>query len=64
MKKVLVIVIAVVLVFTVSITAFAATGEREKEVIGENKGAAVDVENREERTEKLRELFADYHPVL
>jgi len=62
MKKVLAIIIAVVLVFALSATAFAAASDRAREVTGENNGKALGIEKQEKTRERLRELFAMYYP--
>lgn len=62
MKKVISIISAVVLVFAISVTAFAAASDRAKEVTSENNGKAVGIEKQENNREMLRELFAIYYP--
>ena len=61
MKKIITIIIAIVLVFAISATAFAASN-RAKEVTGENPGKANGIEKQERNNERLRELFATYYP--
>ena len=60
MKKVITIIIAVVMVFALSATAFAAASDRAKEVTGDNNGKALGIEKQERNNERLRELFAKY----
>ena len=61
MKKVLIIAVALVMVFAVSVTAFAATGETEKRVVDESKRDALTSKNPEDRGERLRALFTEYY---
>lgn len=61
MKKVLVIAIAVVLVFAVSITAFAAPGNADSEATVEKTEMAEKEISAEDRAEKLKALFVTYY---
>ena len=61
-KKAITIMIALVLVFTVSASAFAAASDRAKEVTDENNGRALGIEKQEGDGERLKELFATYFP--
>ncbi len=49
------------MVFAVSITAFAATGETDKKVVDESKRDALASENQVERGQRLRALFTEYN---
>jgi len=60
MKKVITIIIAVVMVFALSATVFAAAGDRAKEVTRENNGKALGIEKQERSGDRLRELFVKY----